>query len=78
MNRTMQYTFVACRTFSLQRYRLLFACLLTAMLLATEGSAAPQLILISLDGAASWLVDQYLASGVLSRQEGGDSNLAGL
>ena len=40
------------------------------MLLATEASTAPKVILISLDGATPWLVNQYLASGVLSRHEG--------
>src|SRR5262245_27449408 len=40
------------------------------MLLATESSPAPKVILISLDGATPSLVNQYLASGVLSRQEG--------
>src|SRR5215475_1618303 len=40
------------------------------MLLATEASTAPKVILISLDGATPWLAIQYLVSGVLSRQEG--------
>jgi Type I phosphodiesterase / nucleotide pyrophosphatase len=40
------------------------------LLLATEGSTAPEVILISLDGATSWLVNQYLDSGALSLQEG--------
>jgi len=40
------------------------------MLLATEATTAPKVILISLDGATPWLVNQYLVSGVLSRHEG--------
>ena len=70
MNRTMRYTFVTCRKFLLCGRIPLFACLLACMLLATEASTAPKVILISLDGATPWLVNQYLASGVLSRHEG--------
>ena len=70
MNRTMRYTFVACGKLLLWGRTPLFACLLTIMLLATEASTAPKVILISLDGATPWLVNQYLGSGVLSRQEG--------
>jgi len=39
------------------------------MLLATEASTAPKVVLISLDGATPWLVNQYLARGVFSRHE---------
>ena len=56
MNRTMRYAFIACRTLLLRGRIPLFACLLTTMLLATEASAAPKVILISLDGARPWLV----------------------
>jgi predicted AlkP superfamily pyrophosphatase or phosphodiesterase len=70
MNRAMRYTFVTCREFLLCGRTPLFACLLACILLATEASTAPKIMLISLDGATPWLVNQYLASGVLSRQEG--------
>jgi hypothetical protein len=70
MDQTLRHTFVTCRKFLLCGCSPLFACLLACMLLATEASPAPKIILISLDGATPWLVNQYLASGVLSRQEG--------
>jgi Type I phosphodiesterase / nucleotide pyrophosphatase len=70
MKRIIRYVFVACRTFLLQGRIPLFTCLLATMLLATEATTAPKVILISLDGATPWLVNQYLVSGVLSRHEG--------
>ena len=70
MNRTMRYAFVACRKFLLEGPIPVCACLLATMLFATEASTAPKVILISLDGATPWLVNQYLASGVLNRHEG--------
>jgi hypothetical protein len=44
--------------------------LLAAMLRTTGVSAPPKVILMSLDGATPRLINQYLASGVLTWDEG--------
>ncbi len=51
MNRTIRYALIARCKLPLQGRIALFACLLATMLLATVGSTAPKIILISLDGA---------------------------
>jgi hypothetical protein len=40
------------------------------MLLTTGAWAAPKVILIALDGATPWLLNQFMAGGVLSRDRG--------
>ena len=44
--------------------------LCASTLLAAVATAAPRVIVISLDGATPRLVDQYMASGVLSPTQG--------
>ena len=70
MNRIMHETLVPCRLFFLHGRIPVLAGLLTCLLLATAASAAPKVIVISLDGATPWPVHQYLASSALSRTKG--------
>jgi predicted AlkP superfamily pyrophosphatase or phosphodiesterase len=70
MSRTWRCTCSAWRTFLLQGRIPLVACVLACLLLATAASTTPKAIVISLDGATEWLVNQYLDSGVLGQQEG--------
>jgi predicted AlkP superfamily pyrophosphatase or phosphodiesterase len=70
MHGTMRHSFVARQARMLRVPVPMFACLLAVTLLAAGASAAPKVILISLDGATPWLLDRFLVSGVLSRHEG--------
>jgi hypothetical protein len=70
MSGTMRHAFIARQARVLHGPRPILAFLLAATLLTAAASAAPKVILISLDGATPWLLDRFLVSGVLSRHEG--------
>jgi predicted AlkP superfamily pyrophosphatase or phosphodiesterase len=70
MNRTMRQAFVRRLTRMRRATTLLCTLLLTATLLTAGASAAPKVILMSLDGATPRLINQYLVGGVLSHDEG--------
>ena len=70
MHRTMRHAFVTSLTRMLRATTLMFTLVLTATLLTAGASAAPKVILISLDGATPRFVNQYLVSGALSHDEG--------
>lgn len=65
MNRWMSCSFALC-----VQWRWAVALCFVSAVLAAVASAAPKVIVISLDGATPRLVDQYMANGALNPTQG--------